>query len=87
MQPDGRGVEELVADKGYHSDATLGGSRRGRGSELRIGAGARPALLARQEDGRDAAGEACCAAGLVCEPPARCAGGGVVGCNAAGARW
>ena len=23
MQPDGRGVEELVADKGYHSDETL----------------------------------------------------------------
>ena len=23
VQPDGRGVEELVADKGYHSDETL----------------------------------------------------------------
>ena len=23
MQPDGEGVEEVVADKGYHSDATL----------------------------------------------------------------
>jgi len=25
VQPDGAGVEELVADKGYHSDATLVG--------------------------------------------------------------
>ena len=47
-----------------------GGARRGRGSESRIGAGARPALLAGQEDGRDAAGEACCAESVVCEPPA-----------------
>ena len=47
-----------------------GGARRGRGSESRIGAGARPALLAGQEDGRDAAGEACCAEGVVREPPA-----------------
>ena len=23
VQPDGEGVEEVVADKGYHSDATL----------------------------------------------------------------
>ena len=64
VQPDGPGVEEVVADKGS------GGTRRGRGSESRIGAGARPALLAGQEDGRDAAGEACCAEGFVCEPPA-----------------
>ena len=47
-----------------------GGARRGRSSESGIGAGARPALLAGQEDGRDAAGEACCAEGVVCEPPA-----------------
>ena len=47
-----------------------GGARRGRGSESRIGAGARPALLEGQEDWRDAAGEARCAEGVVCEPAA-----------------
>ena len=70
MQPDGRGVEEMVADKGYHSDETLVAlgevGVRSHVSET----GARPAPLAGQEDGRDAAGEASCAEGLVCEPPA-----------------
>ena len=70
VQPDGPGVEEVVADKGVPQRRDSGGTRRGRGSESRIGAGARPALLAGQEDGRDAAGEACCAEGFVCEPPA-----------------
>ena len=46
-----------------------GGARRDWDSQLRIGAGAGSALLAGQEDGRDAAGEACCAAGVVWEPP------------------
>ena len=36
-----------------------GGARRGWGSESRIGAGARPALLARQEDGRDGSRRRC----------------------------
>ena len=72
VQPNGVGVEEVVADKGYHSDATLV-ARHDRGSESRIGAGARPALLAGQEDGREAAGEGCCTEGSVWEP-ASCAG-------------
>ena len=70
VQPDGPGVEEVVADKGYHSDETLVALGAVGVSESRIGAGARPALLAGQEDRRDAAGEACCAEGVVCEPPA-----------------
>ena len=36
----GPGVEEMVADNGYHSDETLVGLHEGRGSESRIGAGA-----------------------------------------------
>ena len=87
VQPDGRGVEELVADKGYHSDETLVGAPRGRGSESRIGAGARPALLAGQEDGRDAAGEACCAESAVCEPSACARAPGSSPATPAGARW
>ena len=71
VRPDGAEVEEVVADKGYHSDATdAGGSRRDWGSQLRLGAGAGSALLARQEDGRDAGGEACCAEGTIWEPSA-----------------
>ncbi len=58
VQPDGRGVEEMVADKGYHSDETLVALGE---VGVRIGTGARPAPLAGQEDGRDAAGEASCA--------------------------
>ena len=38
VAPDGPGVEEVVADKGYHSDRDAGGARRGGGSESRIGA-------------------------------------------------
>ena len=77
VQPNGVGVEEVVADKGYHSDATLVAldtiGRHTIGSESRIGAGARSALLAGQEDGREAAGEGCCTEGSVWEP-ASCAG-------------
>ena len=47
-----------------------GGSRRDWGSQLRLGAGAGSALLAGQEDGRDAGGEACCAEGTIWEPSA-----------------
>ena len=61
VQPDGRGVEEMVADKGYHSDETLVAlgevGVRSYVSEPERG----QRLLAGQEDGRDAAGEACCA--------------------------
>ena len=87
VQPDGSGVEEAVADKEYHSEEDAGGARRDWGSQLRIGAGAGSALLAGQEDGGDAAGEACCAAGRCMRTVGVWAGGGFVGCNAAGARW
>ena len=73
VQPNGMGVEEVVADKGYHSDATLVALDTTGVRESRIGAGARPALLAGQEDGREAAGEGCCTEGSVWEPAA-CAG-------------
>ena len=70
VQPEGTGVEEMVADKGYHSDETLVGLRevgvRSHVSEPERGR----RRLAGQEDGRDAAGEACCAECVVCEPPA-----------------
>ena len=73
VQPNGVGVEEVVADKGYHSDATLVAldtiGVRSHVSEP----GARSALLAGQEDGGDAAGEGCCTEGSVWEP-ASCAG-------------
>ena len=69
----GRGSRRGGGRQGLSQRRDVGGARRGRGSESRIGAGARPSLLAGQEDGRDAAGEACCAESVVCEPPA-CAG-------------
>ena len=69
VQPDGPGVEEVVADKGYHSDETLV-ALGAVGVRSHVSEPARPALLAGQEDGRDAAGEACCAEGFVCEPAA-----------------
>ena len=69
VQPDGREVEEVVADKGYHSDATLVALEelevRSYISEPERG----PASVAGQADGRDAAGEASCAEGAVWEPP------------------
>ena len=52
MRPDGGGVEEVVADKGCHSDATLTAlDDLGGGSQLHPGAGAGAAPLAGQEDG------------------------------------
>ena len=69
VQPDGEGVKEVVADKGYHSDKTLVGARRDWGPQLHLGAGAGSSPLAGPEDRRDAAGQACCAAGVVWEPP------------------
>ena len=44
--PDGRDVEEVVADKGVSQRRDAGGARRGRGSESRLGAGARSARIA-----------------------------------------
>ena len=75
VQPDGAGVEEVIADKGYHSDETLVALDEVGVRSYRIGAGAGSAPLAGQEDGRDAAGEACCAASVVWEPPSSTTGG------------
>ena len=70
VQPDGAGVEGVVADKGYHSDETLVAlgevGVRSHVSEPERGR----RCWQDKEDGRDAAGEACCAEGVVCEPPA-----------------
>ena len=69
VEPDGPGVEEVVADKGYHSDKTLVAL-----DEIGI-----RSYVSEPERGRrcwqdkrtvgDAPGEACCAAGVVWEPP------------------
>ena len=58
---------EMATRKGLSERRDAGGARHDRGSESRIGAGARPALLAGQEDGREAAGEGCCTEGSVWE--------------------
>ena len=65
VQPEGAGCRRGGGRQGLSQRRDVGGARRGRGSESRIGAGARPSLLAGQEDGRDAAGEACCAESVV----------------------
>ena len=86
VQPNGVGVEEVVADKGYHSDATLvaldtigvrshvSEPERGRRSWQDKKTGETPPrrLLHRR---------LCMGTGVVC------GGGGVVACNGAGARW
>ena len=86
LQPDGRGVEEMVADKGYHSDETL----------VALGEVGVRSHVSEPERGRrrwqdKKTGET---------PPEKLAaqkalyatagvwrGGGVAACNAAGARW
>ena len=87
VQPDGAGVEEVVADKGYHSDETLVALGAVGVRSPRIGAGARPTLLAGQEDGRDAAGGSVLRRRRCMRTAGVWAGGGVVVCNAPGARW
>ena len=70
VQPAGAEVEEVVADKGYHSDATLVAldeiGVRSYVSEPERGR----RCWQDKEDGRDAGGEACCAEGVVWEPSA-----------------
>ena len=87
VQPDGPGVEEVVADKGYHSDETLVAlgavGVRSHVSEPERGR----RCWQDKKTGRDAAGEACCAEGVCMRTAGVCAGVGVVACNAAGARW
>ena len=59
VQPDGRGGRRAGRRQGVPQRRDVGGAPRGRGSESRIGAGARPALLAgvRQANWRRMAGE------------------------------
>ena len=63
VQPAGAGGRRGGRRQGVPQRRDAGGSRRDWGSQLRLGAGAGSALLAGQEDGRDAGGEACCAEG------------------------
>ena len=86
VQPDGPGVEELVADKGYHSDETLVGLH-----EVRV-----RSHVSEPERGRrcwqdkktgETPPEKRAAQRALYRTADECAGGGVVACNAAGARW
>ena len=70
VQPAGAEVRRGGRRQGVPQRRDAGGSRRDWGSQLRLGAGAGSALLAGQEDGRDAGGEACCAEGIIWEPSA-----------------
>ena len=67
VQPDGAGVEEVVADKGYHSDKTLVALDE-IGVRSYVSEPERGRRCWQDKDGRDAAGEACCAdaAGEAC---------------------
>ena len=44
VQPDGDGIEEVVGDKGYHSNVARGSGSRG-GPQLPLGARSRPTKL------------------------------------------
>ena len=87
VQPDGAGVEEVVADKGYHSNETLValGEVGVRSDVSEPERGRR--CWQDKKTGRDAAGEACCAEGVVCEPPACPRAAGSSPATSAGARW
>ena len=87
VQPEGPGVEEVVADKGYHSDAMLVGlgevGVRSPRNRSRSAAGAAGKTRRRARRRRRSALRR-----RRCMPTAVAfAGGGVVACNAAGARW
>ena len=76
VQPDGRGVEEVVADKGYHSDETLVAlGEVGVRSHVSEPARGRRCWQDKKT-GETPPGEACSAAGVVCEPPARAGAAG-----------
>ena len=87
VQPDGPGVEEVVADKGYHSDETL----------VALGAVGVRSHVSEPERGRRCwqdkkTGErrrrrSVLRRRLCMRTAGVSAGGGVVACNAAGARW
>ena len=70
VQPDGAGVEEVVADKGYHSDKTLVALDE-IGVRSYVSEPERGRRCCQDKETReDAAGEACCAEGVVREPSA-----------------
>ena len=86
VQPDGPGVEEVVADKGYHSDETL----------VALGAVGVRSHVSEPERGRrcwqdkktgETPPEKRAAQKALYANRRRVAGGGVDACNAAGARW
>ena len=86
VQPDGPGVEEVVADKGYHSDETL----------VALGAVGVRSHVSEPERGRrcwqdkktgETPPEKRAAQKALYANRGVSAGGGVVACNAAGARW
>ena len=87
VQPDGPGVEEVVADKGYHSDETLValGAVGVRSHTYRSRSAASAAGRTRRRERRRRRNvlrrRRCMRTAGVC------AGAGVVACNAAGARW
>ena len=86
VQPDGPGVEEVVADKGYHSDETLvalGAVGVGVTYRSRSAAGAAGRTRRRERRRR----RSVLRRRLCMGTAGVSAGGGVVACNAAGARW
>ena len=86
VQPDGPGVEEVVADKGYHSDETLvalGAVGVGVTYRSRSAAGAAGRTRRRERRRR----RSVLRRRLCMRTAGVSAGGGVVACNAAGARW
>ena len=86
LQPDGRGVEEAVADKGITLTRRWWHSAR-YGSELRIGAGTRPVLPAGQRRRERRRRRSVPRRRRCMRTAGVWAGGGVVDCNAAVARW
>ena len=74
VQPNGVGGRRGGGRQGLSQRRDAGGARHDRGSESRIGAGARPALLAGQEDGREAAWRRLLQQKALYGEPASCAG-------------
>ena len=88
VQPNGVGVEEVVADKGYHSDATLVAldtiGVRSHVSEPERGRRCWQDKKTGEKPPEKASGAQ---KASVWEPAIVCGGGRVVACNGAGARW
>ena len=69
VQPDGPGVEEMVADKGYHSDETLVGLREV-GVRSQVSEPERGRRRWQDKKTGETPPKTCCAESVVCEPPA-----------------